>query len=238
MDRRARNRLHARTWVALVAVAAALAVFNLRGFGEAIECKDPRHAGSSNLLGCYNPTHLSFTSHPAFPSESVKSACRDWRFGWPLPYHLRERYWLPLIHGSSSVTFISYHAAPRWLWEAPFREDPPNEFCAAAVPCNLLTCVVILVATGWTVESRRAVLSRLQFSVSSVLVLTAVVAAMLSGFLSDPTFLDVPFGLVVWLLWGFLWFGVGCTVCAGVLLALRLAKRLRFRGAGLRGQHS
>ena len=220
-DRRPWYRLRLRTLV-LVAVMGALVLFNIRGSGKAIRTGSHDNRSPANPLGSFNPLSLERGKRPA--AEQF----RHWRIGWPLTFLWRGRYvWIEPNLVMDSGGYCG--ASSRWLWPDITEDIAPGGFRQLALLANLAIGLLILIATGCVLERWRRRYGALQFGVRTLLFLPVIAAVMFAGLRIDPTMPDLPEAILVWPHWGFLWFGVGCTVYAGGLLVVRLARRLRAR---------
>ena len=105
----------------------------------------------------------------------------------------------------------------------------------AILLCNVLIALAVLVATGFVTErwarnrgGARADSSSmpLQFGLRALLLLTVVVAVMSAAAYADPSLWRSAEGFLVWLLSGFLGYGVACSICVIGSITTRVGRFL------------
>ena len=203
-----------------VAVMGALVIFNVRGVHKEGWQHRYVNVDSLNLLDRFH----------ARPGPIAPRELHQWRHGWPFAFLWRQRN----VRVTDETEYWSYGIEDhRGTWSRWLRPDTavyvaPGGFCQTTLLVDIAVGVLIVVSTGYTMERSRA--RRRQFSLRTLLLLPVIVAVMFAAAWIDPTLRDFPDCILAWPLLGVVWFGVGCTVCAGGLLVVRALGRLRVRG--------
>ena len=208
--RRPAVRRFAVRFAVVAAVAASLLAVNLCGIAEPVPGGVMVPAPAQVSRGRGRP--------PRVPA--VRSGYR-WRHGWPLTHTRRiARFWRR-DSGSDGPSFRLEATSP---WVTPWSPAglSPGGFDVTALCLDVAIAAVLLVGTGFVVgrgHLQQAV-RRPRGVAALVLFGTPVVAMAVAAW---------GFDLLPWPLLGVVWFGVGCTVYAGGLLAVRAAGPLRVR---------